>query len=247
LTTFIAFLEFRVPNFRQANHEIAQHLFDLMAKASVGTAEGFNAVKQGYETKTGKVLDITYEQAKGAIESGELVVDLPRTHDIKMMVEGAPAIANIIRQMSPSLLVATDRGKFITGDVPIYKFDLDDVRREQGIEGVGWATPEVEITVPLTSRYCLLLTHFKNQPIFELGNTDVGNVNFFRVASATQYLFAASADFPVSLDRQNLLWGDQAVLDHFAQAKQHQPAVGISWTNSSQATNKSTTVECLVG
>ncbi|MBX3444360.1 MAG: hypothetical protein KF774_18305, partial [Planctomyces sp.] len=154
--------------------------------------------------------------------------EVPRNNDIKLMLDIAPQVALTVRKMTPHLSIAAGGGRFITGDAPIHMFDSNDERRREGLMGVGWATPEVEVSIPLSSTVCLLLNWDGNSKVFPVDDFGVANCNYFRAAMTRQYLFyPPGAPLPFLHDRNEVHWGEEKLIELFADEKQKQPATQI--------------------
>jgi len=224
---FLAFVQVRTPQLRHANLEVAQHLFNVVSAATCRTPEAFEAFQKQHKERTGEDLGGTFEDAKQLIESGELVAEVPQNYHIELMLHIAPKLASVMVKMTPHLMVAVGKGRFITSDAPIHCFDCNEQRRESGLVGVGWLTPEVEATFPLTKDCCLVLTHGGKSKVFEAGDLEVANCNLMRASMARQYLFAPQIDVPL-LWKGEVVWGESEFLEKFAEMKRTQPAMRIN-------------------
>lgn len=145
-----------------------------------------------------------------------------------MMLNLAPTIGAVVRQMTPHLLVATGKAHFITGDVPVHKYDTNAQRREAGIEGVGWATPEVEVSIPLTKWCGLVLDWSGTSTIFSVGDVVVANYNLHRANTCFQYLFSEDSNFPILQRDLSIIWEEQEILRCFSESKRNRPALEIT-------------------
>lgn len=229
LATFIAFLQLRVPQFRQANQEVSQHIFDLFAQGVASSLEAYEESIRQFEAETGEKIEMSYEEFRDDVVNNRLIVEEPRTNDIKMMLELAPQLVQTIFQMTPHLMVATGSARFITGDVPICMFDTNDERREARLSGVGWQTPEVEATLPLSSTCCLIL-NWDREPIPLLPGSDllVAQVNTLRAAYGRRYLFyPPGTQIPLLYKGKPMTWGEDTFIESFADQKLKEPAIQI--------------------
>ena len=220
LCEFVASLQVRIPHFRQANYEVAQHIFDIFAESAVRSPEDFQPIAEKYEAHTGKPLEVSFEQATQAVSSGELEIQVPRNQNVLAMMALIPQIAEIAAEMTPHLLVATGLGRFITGDIPIHKYDNNQDRRGLGLMGIGWASSDIEISIPLTKNTCLVLDRNEEVP-FCLPANDfcVANCNYFRMAACAQLLFADNGNFPFLGDPATVEWGEERAMEKFCGTK----------------------------
>jgi hypothetical protein len=220
LCLFVASLQVRTPLFRQQNHELAQHMVDVLAPGKDGDLEGVNPP----EPSSGSV---TFSDLKHLIQDENLEVAIPRTENVVSMVKMIPQIAAIASQMTPYIFGATENGRFITGHAPIHKFDSNDDRRQSRLMGVGWATPEVNITVPLTQNCCLVLA-WGDQKLPQptpANNSAVAGCNSSQFSICSQFAFAPDANFPF-LWEDKICWGEAEAIKRFSELKSR-PAIGI--------------------
>lgn len=227
LCAFIAFMQLRTPQFRQANQEVAQHAFDLMANDTFSSREAFEESKKRFEAQAGEVLTENYEAFKDDFRSGDYIVEPHRNEHIQFMLGLAPRIAEIAQRMTPYLLFTTGKGRFVTGDVPIHFWDTNEERRLSRLLGVGWMTKGVEVSIPLTSRCCLVLTWGGYPDVLPATDFAVANCNYFRAAMTRQYVFGPHADVPLLLN-DTIVWGEQRFIEHFANGKETQPGIEIT-------------------
>ncbi len=143
------------------------------------------------------------------------------------MLDVAPLIGSVVRRMTPHLLLAEGTASFITSDTPVYKFDENDERRLAGLGGVGWETPEVQVSVPLTKLCCLILNWDGSPGIVETDDFGVANCNSLRAGSTWRYAFAPQGDFPILDKTGQMVWGEEKVLSLLAEHKSQQPGVVI--------------------
>lgn len=175
----------------------------------------------------GQVQKITHDQEmRKAVEGNEYVVEVPRHNDVMMMLNTAPQTAQIIRRMTPHLLVVNGKGRFITGDAPIALWDTDEERRRSGLVGVGWMTPEVEVTIPLTANCCLVLNWDGQPEVLPASDLIVANCNNLRAYLTRQFLFASHGDVPL-LRPDGIVWGEDRFIEAYSEKKQTQPAIEI--------------------
>jgi hypothetical protein len=220
LCMFVASLQVRVPKFRQQNHEIAQHMVDLLAPGRQSDQE----VVKAPELSSGGV---TFDDVKHLIRGEGFEVAVPRTDHVVAMVKMIPQIAAFAYQMTPYLFVASEKGRFVAGDAPIHKFDSNDERRQSRLTGVGWATPEVEITVPLTQNCCLVLAvgDQKLPKRTPANDSVVANCNLSQLSMCSRYAFARDSAFPFQW-KDEICWGEDEAIKRFSGLKKG-PAVGI--------------------
>lgn len=198
-----------------------------MAQGRLGSREAYEASVRIHEEETGEVIDTPFEEVEKIMQSGGFEVEVPRTMHVEMMLATAPSIYEVVRRMTPHLLVSTGRGKFITGDMPIAFWDGDAKRRKQGLVGVGYMTPEVEVTLPLSSHCCLILNWDGQRKILQADEFGVANCNYFRASRTRQYLFGPQIDVPVLDQHNGVVWGEDNIIGIYADAKQQQPGIEI--------------------
>jgi hypothetical protein len=218
LCAFVVSLELRVPRFRQAGQEIAQFITDVLAQGRLGTRETFEASKQAHEKETGEKLDLEYAEIKRIMDSGGSRVEVPRSEHIQTMLNLMWRIHATAVQMTPHLLFATGRARFITCDSPVHKYDRDESQRR--VRGVGWTTRSVEISVPLTRDICLVLDWSERPQIILTRDVGVANANLHRIHTALRYLYSHSRQIAFLASEKQVLWGVNAVFRNFSESKE---------------------------
>jgi len=206
-----------VPKWRQGSRQITQHLFDVVANLSWGSREAFELFAEQYETDTGERFPLDYDQARSVLERGGIRVRKSQEGRVEEMLRLIEMLTPIITQMTPHLVFSRGRASFVTSDAPVVKHDPDPKRK--ALEGIGWRTPRVEASLPLTSHCCLVLDWSGQHTNMEVGDHGVAWYNHLQADSCMRFLVSESQDIACWGTKGETWWGPKAILRHFQSAK----------------------------
>jgi hypothetical protein len=85
--------------------------------------------------------------------------DIARHAHQRMVQAALQTVPQMLFRMSLAILVTDDRLGFITSDNPCNLYDPDGHRRPPGLRAPNLSNPKIEITMPLTPRHTLLISH----------------------------------------------------------------------------------------
>src|SRR5206468_1456974 len=127
----------------------------LMATDFADSEAFVNKYRHKFEDKTDAEIEAFRDRTLRMLETGELGFADPRARALELSIRTSADIAEVIHQMSWTLLRA-ERG-FITSDRALAMFDPS---LQLPWESEAWASsPSVEVSIPITEDACLVL-HF---------------------------------------------------------------------------------------
>lgn len=217
LCRFIASLEVRTPSQRQVSYEMQQHMSDLLNSHLATSLDACEERLRQYEAETGKQPTISARELQEQAASHR--VEISQNEHVGLMVHLIPTIEANVCRMTPHLLIAGENEHFISSDFPIVKFDTNEERRKQGLMGVGWATPEVEVTIPLTKTRCLVLNWDGKPDVMTVNNQTVAYCNNMQLAMSFQHVFASGEDFCFLTENDGIVRGKDEAFKRFAERK----------------------------
>ena len=128
------------------------------------------------------------------LEDLEQIVAMPLQ---ELMLPHIRAILPVFRSMNLAILSTDDEPGFITSDAPVVIGDPEHDPRS--IFGIGLMSPTVEVTLPLSPRQCLILSHGGLSGWYEVGEDVVGDAN-------RRIRFHSHREYVVSREVVNPYW-----------------------------------------
>lgn len=152
---FIAYFYTRTPAFDQGQTALAEHLYRVWMKANHPTAEVTAQWFQKFAEKTGEQVDNeTVEEFFRTVRDDTYDVEVPRQHNIRVMVDSALHLAEILLTMNWTFVQAPRGLAFITSDAP---FIIAPPPGESDWRAYGVLTPGAASTIPLSPSTCLVI------------------------------------------------------------------------------------------
>ena len=188
LALFVAFMRTRTPAFDQMSNNMANVMFQWLAKARNPSPE---VVAEGYARASGKTIEV--DEAReifNAIHNEAYFVKAPRQNNIKMMLDIAVALGDAILSMDWTIYWTTPDSTFVTSDNPFIV--VPPLDRDPAIEGTGPLSPGATNLIPLSSRSLLCARKDGPGPLkFVRANRDfVRYVNRLVAAESDRFLIA---------------------------------------------------------
>jgi len=150
IAEFIATMMTRTAKFRNAVDSLVSEMAKFEMKKLYGSSSGdLRELKEKIEKETGEKLPDDLDS--NYFDPSRFKVKASRSNLLGMMLSPLREITNIIYRMTWTFLHATDQALFITSDHPCVTFDRRSGRIDQGL-----LHQYVEISLPLSSRICLL-------------------------------------------------------------------------------------------
>jgi Protein of unknown function (DUF4238) len=155
---FAALLRLRVPQFRNAVEKFRVDLARIhgqLAAAHPGYLEQW--AKRHYP-KLGKPVPskAVIEKTRALLLNKETKIRVDPLVSLQAMLQMMPTVARYIFESHWRLLRAPEGSHFIAGDMPLVQITTEKL--PPLYRGVGWGTPYMEATLPLSPRSCLLIS-----------------------------------------------------------------------------------------
>ncbi len=226
LFMFIAFLDVRLPFFRQANYEVAQRLSNYLLELDFGSPEAFAQTTKALEDETGEKCPGTYEQMRKLLDRGAVRIVMPKNHHVKLMLLGGLKVFELVTRMTPHLLQAAGKARFITGDNPLPRYNRDLATAP--FRGAGWASESVEIVLPLSPRCSLVLDWSGTPFVLPADDRVVATVNRRIALQSLRFLFSQKSQFGWLKGKDEISWSTQELLEDICGNKKEQPVIWFS-------------------
>ena len=154
LCAFAAAMYARTPQYRAHTQEQWGHALRVMDDLQ----EKMRTATPGQREAAARISRFTARDRSRSLTHGQVtsLVKHPLPITVPSMIKNATPI---LAQMDAAIL-RTDDEAFITSDAPCVWFDPQAYKRPPMLRGVGLGWPTVEVSLPLSPRYCLLLNRF---------------------------------------------------------------------------------------
>ena len=214
---FIAGMHLRVPEMRRKFLELHQYNADLLIHRNFSNKEAYERTCKQYYRDTGKKIEIEYEQIKDSVDNpSHYTIALHQNKYICSMVNLIPKITDLIFRMTPHLLIATGKSRFITTDNPVVLVDTNNNR--PSYPGYAWQTETVNAFFPISPTVCFALTWGGKYQVLPYNDISVSIVNSYLMWFSTRYVFSKSDDIHWHKDGKINLDNDK-LFDHFSPSK----------------------------
>jgi Protein of unknown function (DUF4238) len=133
------------------------------------------------------------------LEDGQIGYEDPSGEAMRRLVQGSGAVTQQIFE-SRWLLLRAMEGEFVTSDVALA---MHDPKPEYPWSAQAWrSSPEVQVTIPLSSASCLLI--IPGRAIFErfeVGREDVDEINLRTLGWSERFLFGGTEEGLIAIQR----------------------------------------------
>lgn len=199
---FLALVSLRVPRFRESVERFALDVVRKSAQVAAAHPEFFQHLLEQAANDKGepKPTPEVVAELRGAMLKGELGVEIDPVVSLQAMVDQAPQIAEYVYTCEWRVLTAPETTGFVTGDCPLVKVTTQRPW-SSWYSGVGWATPYMEATFPLSPRKCLLMSLHHPEGIEEVSSMRVTEANLRTAAHAKHEVYSSAAIDPTSLNK----------------------------------------------
>ena len=199
LALFVGFLETRVPKFREW---VERNVSELMRKVSLMTAAhpaAFERTIREAARAKGKEPPADIEAVRQFVLSGEYDLTVSPLMSLQMMVAQAPHIAELAYDFEWRVLDAPDGEVFITSDAPLVRIATE--RPQAAWMGIGWLTPWMEATLPLSPTASLLISQHHPTGREQVNAERVREANWRTAAYAQREVYSSRSLPPEQLNR----------------------------------------------
>jgi uncharacterized protein DUF4238 len=192
LSFFFALLDPRTPGGHEKSETVSNASMRMLMATDFADSEAFvNKYRHELEDRPHAEIEAFRDRTLRMLETGELGFADPRARALELSIRTSADIAEVIHQMSWTLLRA-ERG-FITSDRALAMFDPS---LQLPWESEAWASsPNAEVSIPITEDVCLVL-HFDDAAptVAEAEQDDVARLNLRTYGWARDYVFGATQD-----------------------------------------------------
>ena len=152
---FLGYLYTRTPAFDQAQTQFAEHIYRAWMKANHPTvevtAQWFDKLAQHTEET---VSDEVVQEFFKMVREGTYTLDVSRQHNIRLMMDTALHVAEVLLTLNWTFVRAPRDLSFITSDCP---FTIAPPPGEEDLRPYGILTPGAVTTVPLGVSSCVMI------------------------------------------------------------------------------------------
>jgi hypothetical protein len=201
LALFLGFLETRVPKFRRWVEKNVGELMKNISRFSASHPENFEHTMREAMRAKGKNPPADMEGARQFALSGEYDVRVDPLMSLQMMVAQAPTIAEYVNSFEWRALYAPAGEVFITSDAPLVRVATQ--KPPAPWMGVGWATPWMEATFPLSPTACLLISQHRPTGQEQIAAERVMEINLRTAAYAEKEVYCNRAIRADGLNRRS--------------------------------------------
>jgi hypothetical protein len=159
LAAFLGFMETRVPKFRGSVERTVAEVMKMVSLTAAEHPEYFERTMREAMRAKGKEPPTDIEAVRQFVLSGEYDVIGNPLISLQMMLAQAPRIAQYAYDFQWRVLDAPDGEIFITSDAPFVHVATE--RPPAAWMGVGWFSPYMEATFPLSPSACLLISQHR--------------------------------------------------------------------------------------
>jgi hypothetical protein len=192
---FIGYFYTRTPAFDQEQTALAEHLYRVWMKSNYPTAEVTAQWFQKFAEGTGEKVDNeTVEEFFKTVRDDTYDLEVPRQHNIRVMVDSALSLAEILLTLTWTFVQAPRDLAFITSDAP---FVIAPPPGENDWRAYGVLTPGAASTIPLSPSTCLVIAgqggkdrygHVKKDAARRINENVAKNSDRFIIARDQPYL-----------------------------------------------------------
>lgn len=156
LAFFLGYLETRVTKFRGFIEKQTAELVRMAGRVAAEHPDYFARTMSEAMRAKGKEPPTDIEAVRQSVLSGNYDLVVNPVVSLQVMVALAPDIAEIVHGFEWRVLDAPDGEVFVTSDAPLVRVATE--RPPARWMGIGWESPWMEATFPLSPTTCLLIS-----------------------------------------------------------------------------------------
>jgi hypothetical protein len=195
---FVGLLAVRVPRYREAIERMTGDIAKDVLQMSAAHPEHYARTMRDAHRSKGLEPPADIEALRRFALAGAYRVRANPLLSLQVMVETAPRIAYYAFRCQWRVLEAPDHAAFITSDGPLVQVTTAEI---PAWYGVGWETPWMEATLPLTPRTCLLLSAHRPEGREIASAARVREINARTAAHAYGQMYSSRPLYTGDLDR----------------------------------------------
>ncbi|MDB0544139.1 DUF4238 domain-containing protein [Ralstonia solanacearum] len=196
LLELVGLLAVRNPGQREtARRFFAEVASRIMGLALADKERWEGQVRQAQAAGRMRVSDVTYEQMREFVASGQYAIEVPTTRHVHHELQLLQTVVPLLRERNWLLLrAAPDSGGFVTSDRPV-TLCWSDSALDGGLYGPGFASRGTTVVCPLSHQLALLGAFGEPAGVIELSDDVVAAVNTRTIAEAGSQIYAQSDRF----------------------------------------------------
>ena len=174
--------------------EIIKIMMDMYKARPAAIAK----LKESYKMDTGEEIPDDFDESW--FDHSRYKINASKSFILKMMVS-LTEIAKIIFKMQWTFLHTTEKTGFITSDSP---FNMRNPKSNSPWYGHGLTYQDIEVTIPLSKKICLLATWNKGLwPHIDVPQQVVEELNHDRIIASDKFIISSQKDFAGSQHLKN--------------------------------------------
>ena len=186
---FLAFMGHRTPGFRKHVERQTGDFAELVMRTVASDKEYFDQSFHEAMAKAGLNPDIDSEEVRKDFVEGAVKLTPDPIFSLRMMFELSEPVADSILGFEWRVLETADE-PFITSDRPLVLVTTERLPPPFGW-GVGWFSPWMEATFPLSPRATLLISQHRPEGRERVRNDRVREANARTAAHADEHVFSS--------------------------------------------------------
>jgi len=195
---FVALLAVRVPRFRDHIEHMVGDIAKHLHQTAASNPPYYERLMRDAHQSKGLEPPDDIEAIRQFALAGDYDVRGAPMHSLQVMVTTAPRIAYYVDCCQWRVLEAPNGAAFVTSDGPLVQVTTSTYAPRWG--GVGWETPYMEATLPLTPSSCLLLSMHHPEGRERVSPGIVREVNARTAAHALEQVYTSRRIDPRELE-----------------------------------------------
>jgi hypothetical protein len=187
LALLLAYMEVRVPRFRNMVETFTSEVMRDVAMLAASHPEYFERTMREASAAKGLNPPANVEDIRKWVLEGEYELSVNPIVSLRAFLEVAPQIAEMIFSYQWRVLRAPDGFTFFTSDSPVTRIST---MKQPSWMGVGWQTPWMEATVPLSPDACLLISLHRPEGSEKVDRTTLCEINWRTAAHADEEVYS---------------------------------------------------------
>ena len=198
---FAALLSLRVPQFRESVEKFRVDVARITGQVAAAHPGYLEQWAQTQYPKEGKPVPskAIIDKARAMLLSKETKIRVDPLASLQAMLRMAPTVAGYIYNSHWRVLTAPEGSHFVAGDMPLVQITTEKL--PPFYSGVGWETPYMEATLPLSPRRCLLISFHRPSGRETTTAERVHEINLRSAAYSKELVYSSQLVDPRTFNR----------------------------------------------
>lgn len=188
LSFLLAFMEVRVPRFRNMVETFTAEVMRDVGMLAASHPDYFKRTMIEASVAKGVDPPTNIEEIREWVLKGEYELTTDPIVSLRAFLEVAPPIAEMIFSFQWRVLRAPVGSGFFTSDSPITRVST---MKQPAWMGVGWLTPWMEATVPISPDNCLLISLHGHEGCETISSAQTREINWRTAAHALEEVYSS--------------------------------------------------------